>query len=171
SGLGITKDIQLSTIEFAAKVFFKLKGRFYGALGGYGKATLQREIPYVLQKGLGYKNYIRGYEYYVLDGNHYGVFKSNIKYELIPKKTHVLSFIKNPRFNKFYYALYLNIFGDIGYVQNNFSAHMNSLANQWLSSIGVGLDFLTYYDTVFRFEFSLNKQSESGFFLHFTQPI
>jgi len=171
SGIGITKDVALSTLEVTAKKFGHIKGRFYAAIGGFGKTTLQKDIPYVLQKGLGYDHYVRGYEYYVLDGNHYGVLKSNIKYELIKKKTHLIPFIKNSKFNKFYYATYLNIFTDFGYVQNNFSGAENSLSNQWLASFGLGLDFLTYYDTVIRLEFSVNKQRESGFFLHFTQPI
>jgi hypothetical protein len=171
SGIGITKDVALSTLEVTAKKFLHIKGRFYAAFGGFAIGTLQKDIPYVLQKGLGYDHYVRGYEYYILDGNHYGVLKANIKYELIKKRTHLIPFIKNSKFNKFYYATYLNIFSDFGYVQNNFSGSSNSLSNQWLSSFGLGLDFLTYYDTVIRVEFSVNKQRESGFFLHFTQPI
>ncbi|HAE30284.1 MAG TPA: hypothetical protein DCF89_04140, partial [Flavobacteriales bacterium] len=155
----------------AARKFMHIHKRFYGAIGIAGKTTLQADIPYFLQRGLGYEHQIRGYEYYVLDGNHYGIGKSNIKAELIPKKTHVMSKIKNQRFNKLYFALYANLFADVGYVINNFSGSVNSYCNQWLYSCGAGLDFLTYYDTVIRLEFSFNKQKESGFFLHFTQPI
>jgi hypothetical protein len=32
----------------------------------------------------------------------------------------------------------------------------------------VGLDFITYYDLVLRFEYSFNKMKESGFFIHMT---
>lgn len=171
SGIGVNKNISLTTFEAAARKFIHLKGRFYAAAGLMGKYTVQNDIPYVLQEGLGYQHYVRGYEYYVIDGNHYGVFKSNLKFELIPRKTHDLPFIKNPRFNKFYYAVYLNLFSDGGYVENTFSGATNPLSNQWLYSYGVGLDFLTYYDTCIRFELSMNKQREGGFFLHFTQPI
>ncbi len=171
SGLNLARDLYLTTFEAALRKFVHLKGRFYAAAGIAGKATVQEYIPYVLQEGLGYSNNLRGYEYYVIDGNHYVLGKSNLKFELVPRKTHDLKFIKNPRFNKFYYAFYLNLFADAGYVQNNFSASQNPLSNQWLYSYGLGLDFLTYYDTVVRFELSVNKQRESGFFLHFTQPI
>jgi len=99
------------------------------------------------------------------------MFKSNIKLELIEKKNSLLKKIKNQKFNTFYYALYLNFFADLGYVDNQFSAQANSFSNQWLYSSGIGLDLSTYYDSVFRLEFSINKQKESGFFLHFTQPI
>jgi len=171
SGIGINNHIFLTTVEGAARKFAQIHKRLYGAVGVSGKTTIQSRIPYFLQRGLGYENHIRGYEYYVLDGNHYGVAKSNIKFELIPKKTHVLSKIKNQRFNQLYFALYTNLFADVGYVVNNFSGDINSYSNQWLYSCGAGLDFLTYYDTVIRIEFSFNKQKESGFFLHFTQPI
>ncbi len=171
NGIGINKSIFLTTIESAARKFMRIHKRFYGAIGIAGKTTVQANIPYFLQRGLGYEHQIRGYEYYVLDGNHYGIGKSNIKAELIPKKTHVMSKIKNQRFNKLYFALYANLFADVGYVINNFSGSVNSYCNQWLYSCGAGLDFLTYYDTVIRLEFSFNKQKESGFFLHFTQPI
>ncbi|MBT4775601.1 MAG: hypothetical protein HON99_07775 [Crocinitomicaceae bacterium] len=170
-GLGINNNLFLTTFEGSASKFLKVHNRVYGAIGFKGKFTPQNNIPYFLQQGLGYDNNLRGYEYYVVDGNHFGMFKSNIKLELIEKKNSLLKKIKNQKFNTFYYALYLNFFADLGYVDNQFSAQANSFSNQWLYSSGIGLDLSTYYDSVFRLEFSINKQKESGFFLHFTQPI
>jgi len=171
NGLGINNSLFLTTFKGSASKFLKVHNRLYGAIGIKAKFTPQNKIPYFLQQGLGYDDNLRGYEYYVLDGNHFGMLKTNVKLELIEKKTSVLKRIKNQKFNTFYYALYLNFFADLGYVDNQFSAQVNSYSNEWLYSSGIGLDFLTYYDSVFRLEFSINKQKESGFFLHFTQPI
>ena len=165
------KNLNLTTSYIGAKAFTQFAPRFYGGIGTLTKFTLQGEPPYLLVRGLGYRDYVRGYEYHVIDGNHFMMLKSNVKYELVPRKNHKLPFIKNPRFKNFYYALYWTIFADAGYVMNDFSMRGNDLANTWLSSFGTGIDFLTYYDTVIRVEFSMNRLKEGGFFLHFTQPI
>lgn len=161
----------LTTTNLAGRKFFTLKPRLFLGVGYSGKYTLRGNQPYLLQEGLGYTQNIRGFEYYVIDGAHYQVFKTNISFELIPRKTHQLKFIQNQRFNEFYYALYLSAFSDFGYVNNPFSGSDNNLSNRWLSSAGLGINFLTYYDTVVRLEFSVNDLGQNGFFLHFTQPI
>ncbi len=59
---------------------------------------------------------------------------------------------------------------DAGYVVNNRS-FSGELPNSLLLSGGVGLDLVTYYDIVTRFELSMNKMGEHGFFIHFIAPI
>ena len=44
-------------------------------------------------------------------------------------------------------------------------------SNEFLYGYGLGLDFVTYYDIVFRVEFSANKFGETGLFLHFNAPF
>ena len=45
------------------------------------------------------------------------------------------------------------------------------MANQYLYSGGIGFDLVTYYDRVFRLEFSINKFGETGIFIHFAAAI
>jgi hypothetical protein len=48
---------------------------------------------------------------------------------------------------------------------------MNNMSNSFLYGTGVGLDFVTYYDKVFRFEYSVNAKGEGGIFIHFIYPV
>ncbi len=134
-----------------------------------GKGTLEGSQPYYLQRGLGYGNdFVRGYEYYVIDGNNYALAKNEIKFRFLNVPVQQLPLFGVKQFDKAYYALYLTAFTDWGYVgdadpnvQNNF------LANTPLWGYGAGIDLVAYYDVVLRFEYSFNKLNQHGFFLHF----
>ncbi|OFX80652.1 MAG: hypothetical protein A2X12_08380 [Bacteroidetes bacterium GWE2_29_8] len=128
---------------------------------------------YLYNKGLGYKrDYVRGYEYYVIEGNKYFLIKANLKYCLLKKNEGHISFIKNEKFGKYHYAVYFNLFADIAYIydKNNLLKN-NVMANRLLNGNGFGIDFVTYYDKVFRFEYSINHKNEKAFFIHFMTSI
>ena len=120
------------------------------------------------------KNFIRGYDLYTLKGDEMFFFRSNVKYELIqPSTKKVKKGKEDNKFKALQYAFYLNAFADAGYVVNKFTEE-NPLVNKMLFSWGLGLDFVTYYDMVLRFEyaFTLNKyNSTNGFFIAFGMPI
>ncbi len=117
------------------------------------------------------KMYLRGYEYYVIDGQRFILLKTNLKFRLLAERVVHASFIPLNKFNVIPFAFYMNLYGDAGYVRDRQFSELNPLVNNWQYSGGAGIDFVTYYDLVFRLEFSVNKLGESGFFLHFTAPI
>ena len=131
-------------------------------------------IPYYFNRGLGYNNdYIRGYEYYVIDGQSFALVKNSLKYKLIKQHIVEVKALKN-RFSQFStipYSVYLTLNGDAGYVQDKFYGNKNSLNNKWQYGYGVGLDFVTFYDIVARFEFTFNKQMQHGFFISMSAGI
>jgi outer membrane protein assembly factor BamA len=173
TGLGILKDENFSffKLESGVRYFNHFKGRWYGAYGLKGKWSSSTTQPYYVQRGLGYSDYIRGYEYYVIDGHNYGLFKTNLKYQLIKPNVIDFNYFKNDKFDKLAYAFYLNAFFDAGYVKDNLYFLENSLNNNWQYSYGLGLDFIGYYDMVFRFEVARNRMNEIGFFFHYFAPI
>lgn len=173
TGLGILKDENFSffKLESGIKFFNHFKGRWYGGYGLKGKWSSSTQQPYYVQKGLGYSDYIRGYEYYVIDGHNYGQVKTNLKYQLIKPNTIDFNYFKNDRFDKLSYAFYLNAFFDAGYVKDNLYFLENPLNNKWQYGYGLGLDFVGYYDMVFRLEVARNKMNEIGFFFHYFSPI
>jgi hypothetical protein len=59
----------------------------------------------------------------------------------------------------------------MGYASDQQNYRTNPLANQLLWGTGLGIDFITYYDLVVRFEYTLNKQGEHGFFINLVAPI
>lgn len=175
-GLGLIRkgDIMVSEAFMTFNWHSKLGGRWYYATGLKGKTTFLNgdELPYYYQRGLGYSNaFIRGYELIVIDGQHFGLYKSNLKYNLVKKRSLDVGLPGWDRFDKFHYSLFLNLFADAGYVVDNINASTNPLANSWQYAAGLGLDFVTYYDIVIRFEGAINKQGRPGFYIHFTNPI
>ena len=121
---------------------------------------------------MGYgRDYVRGYEYYVIDGQKFALFKTDLKFELIHKHELHAGFIPLDKFATIPYAFYLNLYGDAAYARDNQFSKYNPLANSWLYGYGAGIDFVTYYDLVFRLDFSINRLGESSLFLHFTAPI
>jgi outer membrane protein assembly factor BamA len=173
-GLGILKDPVVNSLSIKAnfRKYYRIKGRFYYASGLTGKISPFWDQPYYYLAGLGYgRDYVRGYEYYVVDGQHFGLWKNNLKFELVPTRVQNFNFIPTEKFSKLYYAIYINLYMDLGYVVDNRKNVYNPLANEINLGYGIGLDFVTYYDFVFRFEYSFNKEGESGFFISFMPSI
>ncbi|MCF8369139.1 MAG: hypothetical protein K9G76_08840 [Bacteroidales bacterium] len=173
-GLGAISSSKVNSMFVKAnyRKYFHLKGKFFWASGFTAKVSPFWQQPYYYIRGLGYgREFVRGYEYYVIDAQHYGVLKNNLKFELVSQRVQEFKFIPSDKFNKLYYAFYLNVFADFGYGFDNRNNVYNPLSNQLLPGYGIGLDFVTYYDFVFRLEYSFNKMGESGFFIHFMPSI
>lgn len=172
-GLFDNHGMDLWDIKTTIRKYWQLNDRFYFAGGLMGKISNYEEQPYFLQKSLGYsRDFVRGYEYYVIDGSKYAVVKTNLKWAVIPQNKIRFNFIKTEKFNTVPYAFYLNLFYDAGYVsENKYNDVSNQLPGSFLSSLGLGIDFTTYYDKVARFEIARNNLGEIGFFLHFIAPI
>ncbi len=172
SGFGILNNeiTDFFSIKSTYRKFWKLNPRFYNAFGFTATAT--PNYPYYEQNGLGFgHDFVRGYEYYVISGQGFGLLKTNLKYALFPQKVTKFNFIKTEKFNTIPYAFYVNFFVDAAYVYKKEKDINNSLVNNLLIGMGVGVDFVTYYDKVLRVEFSVNKKGESGFFIHFMTSI
>lgn len=171
-GLGLLDENSpdITTAYLEATRWFALNERFTLSLGARGKSTFGRQ-PYYVQQGLGYRNAVRGYEYYVIDGDHYALGKANFLFALFKPKTFRVEFIPIESFRTVYFALYLDAFVDAGYVWDSRYADQNFLANSPMSGYGLGLDLVTSYDQVARLEYTFNALGESGFFLHFTHPF
>jgi outer membrane protein assembly factor BamA len=172
-GFGLTapKEFFYTSAKTTMRKYWQHSDRWFSAIGFIGKLSSRNEKPVMLQRALGYnREFVRGYEYYVVDGHSFALMKANVKYALIQKRNLKLDIIPTEKFNTIPYAFYLNLFTDLGYVNSNLNTQ-SALQNQWLTGFGVGLDFVTYYDWVMRMEFSQNKMGERGFFLHFIAPI
>lgn len=126
---------------------------------------------YYFNKALGYNDFVRGYEYYVVDGQTFAMLKTNINYQLIKPRVVKLPLKRLEKFNKVPYALYTSIHCDAAFVQDNYFYADNPLANSWLGGAGAGISFVTYYDYVLRVEASMNRMRQKGIFLHFAAPL
>jgi hypothetical protein len=147
-----------------------LSGRlYYGGLGKIRYVNYEKHIPYAFNRALGYGHYLRGYEFYVIDGQSMLLNKNSFRYQLVKQRYYKIPFGNAFRaFNTIPFSLYANTYFDVGYVNESIYQKTNSLSNSWQFGYGLGLDIITYYDFIIRLEYSRNKLNEHGFYLHFT---
>jgi outer membrane protein assembly factor BamA len=163
-------DIWTLELEFAK--YWQLHKRWYFSHGQKMKVSSTNGQAYSLQRGLGYqRDFVRGYELYVIDGQHFGLLKTALKFAILPMRKVKLKFLKSEKFNTLPLAFYINVNFDMGYVIDNQYNEQNPLAGSLLFGGGIGLDVVTFYDISWRAEYSVNKNLEHGFFLHFTKHI
>jgi outer membrane protein assembly factor BamA len=170
-------------IESNGYFFVDLEGGIYKRILPYSSRRLAYAIyggvhysfsdnlPYLYQKSLGYDRYVRGYEAYVIDGKAYGLLKAEFRIDVLKPSTIALKYMPLKSYKKMPTEVYFNLFSDYGYVKNTQTFSRNDLANSHLLGYGIGLNALFYYDKVFRFEYSFNKQKEHGLRLHFKRSF
>lgn len=176
SGLGLLPGTSGSIwyLNPTFRYYQPVSSGFNFSAGLTAKVSSKAEQPYFYQRGLGYsRDFVRGYEYYVVDGKHYILLKTNLKFALIQPHSMQLGFIPSEKFSKIHYALYMNIFADAAYVSGikYNEKSFNKLPDSILNGIGAGIDVVTYYDKVMRLEYSVNGLGESGIFIHFIAGI
>lgn len=173
NGLGHLKnEPDLLYLQTHIKYFHKFTDRWFVASSLKGKVSGRSNAPYFNQRAFGFQNdFVRGYEYYVIPGQNFILNRNSVKFALLPTRVITLPFSVLEKFRTIPYAFYLNANFDTGYVRDRQFGELNPLGNSWLYGYGVGIDYVTYYNLVFRLEYSFNKLGENGFFVHFTAPI
>jgi hypothetical protein len=172
SKLGITKQEDMNALDatLALQQFFTLSKRWSAAFGAKGKLGLIREQqPYYNSRALGYEpDYLRGYEFYVIDGLDYAYQKTSLRFELFNREVNWGKYMLLESFKVMPIKLYLSLHNDLGYVNNPFYKTANPMSNRLLWSQSLGLDMIFYYDKAFSVELSRNHFNEFGLFLHWT---
>ncbi len=156
-------------VQSSLHKYWKLSHNFFYAAMVEGKLSNDVPQPYYIQRGLGYSNdYVRGYEDYVIDGNDFILVKNELKFRFLNVPAQNLPLFGIRQFNKAFYALYLAVYSDWGYLTSPSPYVINNfLANRPLWGNGVGIDLVAYYNLIWRFEYSFNGLSQNGFFIHF----
>lgn len=171
-GIDLLKNETISNryLIFDVRYFKDIASRFYFAHELKTRFCNIHTSTYYFNRALGWNNdFVRGYEYYVVDGQNYGLGKASFKYQLVKPRIIDLQQLKRlKKFNRIPYAIYVCTFGDAAYVNDDFFHKTNTLNNSFIYGYGAGIDLVTYYDNVLRMEYSINRQLEHGFFLHFT---
>lgn len=135
------------------------------------KVTSLKKAPYYNFKSFGYYDYVRGYENYVVEGQHFGLFKSGLRYALFNEKEKFVKQIPFRQYRNVPVSVILDAFIDAGYVVNNSRVMENSFQNKWLYGTGIGLNMAFYFDKVFRFELTRNHLGQYGVFIHFNKSF
>lgn len=171
----INPEIIKPNIMLSYSRFWELNKRVYSFAGILTSISIKRKQPYVLKTSLGYDYYLRGYEHNLINGQNYIVFKSDLKFNIIPYTIINLKFLPFRQFNKIHFSSYLNIFLNAGYMYDYYypdnEQFENSLVNNELYSFGMGIDVVTYYDKMLRVDFARNSLNEWGFFVSVKQKL
>lgn len=172
-GLGLIKDFNTPAFRFTGILIYhqKIANRFYFYNATKARYSSEKILPHFLSEALGYEANLSGYEPYVIDGSDYVITKYNMKFQVVKPSSYTIPFIRMTQFNKIHYAVYVNLFADAGYVNNDFPNPTNTMVNTWQFSAGAGIDLVTYYDQVFRIDYAINRYGERGFFLHIETPF
>ena len=163
-GLGFSGGINAFAVEAGLNRYFDLGKKWYSSIQLNGKIRLPLRQAYINQRGLGYgDSYLRGQEYFVIDGVGTALVKSTLKKKVVEFKLPVPFKIKSLSYIPF--TFFVKTFGDLGYVYNK-KEFLTNLNNKLLYTGGFGIDILTFYDINLRLEYSFNQLNEKGLFLH-----
>ncbi len=134
-------------------------------------STNQKQ-PYLGTRVLGFDNrFVRGYERYVMEGNFNVHTRNSVRFKVLSTHYHANWFpVRQFRFIPV--DIYISPFADAGYVRNAFVLEENKrLINTPLLGYGIGLNFVTFYDVVFRAEYSITRHGDKGLYLSFLSDI
>lgn len=163
-GLG-AKGMNLWQFSGKAGKFFQLAKKTSASAVGYYMVKVPFKQPMYNIGALGYGDwFLRGLEYYVIDGVQAGILKATVRQEVLNLNVPTFLF-KNEKYKKIPFKIIAKVYGDIG--ASHLPAYTNSrLNNRLLYTYGAGIDVLSYYDFIARIEYSFNQLGEKGLFLH-----
>ena len=121
--------------------------------------------PYITNQFIGSdKQFLQGYENYIIDGVAGGYTKATITRQIV--NTHFRTSSKKlERLNQIPLKVFAKTFVNAGYIYSQ-HAGQNALNNKIVYSGGVGLDIVVFTDFVIKIEWSFNRLGENGLYLH-----
>ena len=163
-GFGFTGGVNMFMVEAGLNRYYNMGKNWFSSFQLSANIKLPFDQAYINQRGLGYgENYLRGLEYYVIDGVATGLIRSTIKKKLLSFN---IPFRYLPKLlTKIPITIFAKTYTDIGYAytKQKYDTYLN---NRLLYSGGFGIDILTFYDFNLKFEYSFNQLGKNGLFLH-----
>lgn len=162
---GFGKNVNLTQLQLRFGKYFTLPNKVYISTFAEGNIKLPFDQPFFNQSFLGYnESFMRGLEYYVVDGVAGGYIRNTIGKEIAAVRFN--TGLRSKTYNSIPFRFYIKAYGDAGYVYNKNNLITNSLNNKLIYSGGIGLDIISIYDIVLRVEYSFNQKGENGLFIH-----
>lgn len=163
-GFGISGGINMLSLDASHAIFIPHQRNWYSSAEVLGNIKLPFKQAYINQNQIGYREfYLRGLEYYVVDGVAAAIAKYTLKKKIIAFNIPFPFNIKKiPRIP---FTVYAKSYADMGFSYNK-EQYSTKLGNKLLYTTGFGLDVVSLYDTTLRLEYSFNQLGEKGLFLH-----
>ena len=172
-GLFGSDDINDAEITINANKYYEIGDKFNFATGLSISSFFGKRQPFTLVRGIGYNPYfIRGYELNVVEGQQTLVHKNSFRFKFVDVGYDIGKYVPLEEFSYLPLKMYLGFNFDHGFVNDRNNLPDNArLTNTYLFGYGPGLDIVTLYDMVFRFEYSLNNTGGQAFFVNFRAPF
>jgi outer membrane protein assembly factor BamA len=173
NGLFKSDDVNALTLNARWSQFGRIARKLsYESVAKARVGLIPGAQPYTFTHGLGYNSdYMRGYEYYVVDGQDFGILKNSLHFELFDKTFDLSKYLTwkiLQGFRSLPLKLYVSGNFDLGYAQNTAELSLkNPLNNRTLRSGGVGIDIVAYYSWVWQIQYSWNDLGEKGVYFHY----
>jgi hypothetical protein len=173
SGIGIFSDVSIFRLNFSYSKYFELHKKLF--LGSNLKISASTPVkqPYSMYNGIGFgTNFMRGYEKYVIEGPNWIVNSNSLRFNLFNKEFSVSKFMPIRQFSTIPLAAYLTLNIDHGYIANYQGYDQNTLfTNKYIAGGGLGVDIVTFYDFVLRWEYSINIDGQASLYLNIGAPF
>lgn len=168
TGLGIFGDVNILAANARYSKYFDLGGDFYFGSSLTTHISTPSIQPYYNYSGIGFnKEFLRGYEKYVIEGQNYLVNKSTLKRLLFSFETDISDVVKIKQFSKVPFSAYFTLNFDHGYVSNYMGHFENEMfTDRYIYGGGIGIDIISFYDFVMRWEYSMNIEREHALYFN-----
>lgn len=172
-GIGIFNERNGLTLAARFDQYFPLATRWFVGLSAKTKVSIIRSRqPYNDNRAIGFgRDFLHGYEYYIVDGLDMAYLKSVLRFSLWQNEFRFGKIMPIKAFRNMPIKLFLNLNNDFGYANDPFEKETNFLNNRLLWGAGLGLDIVLFYDKVLKIEYSFNHLFENGLFLHINLNI
>lgn len=164
SKIGWSRDVNVWKLSAKGIRYWPIDDKMFYSVGASGMLKLPFDQPFYNSPLLGYDDmFLRGYEYYVMDGVAGGVINTTLARQIANFKLNIPGtrwFA--PRLIPL--KIYAKVYGDMGYAYQE-KPIANHLNNKMLFSGGFGLDVVTMYDFTLKIEFSFNQLGQNGIYL------
>ncbi len=162
-GLQFTGGINSLSLSGSFAKFYKHKHNFFSIVQSSAIIKLPFEQAFINRRAIGFGSLsLRGLEVYLIDGVAAGVAKYTLNKKVTEFKIPIPFKIKSLPYIPF--KIFAKTYTDIGYsyLSKKYDSRLN---NKLLYTGGFGIDVVTFYDLVFKVEYSFNQLGEKGLFL------
>lgn len=155
NGLGISNNLNKLKIRLYYSKYIKLKNKYFYSLN-ISSVISSNNQPYIL-----YENTynLRGYEKYLIHGKSNIIFKNTFKKNILSKNISRNNQDYFKRIKNIPFKIYAKIFFDSGSIWKYSNTNINlDLNNNYLYSVGFGIDIVTIKNISLSSEISRNNQ-------------
>ncbi len=167
-GLGFDRDINQLWLGSRVALHKKIAKRWSIGLISEGRySVFGHKDPFYQQEALGYgDSFVRGYQYYVVNGQHYCLFRSDINFKILDYTIPISAKERSSFFYELPFRIHTRFHTDYGYVWDRFYYVGNKLNNKHMLSSGLGLDFALYnYNILIQIDYTINRLLQKDVFL------